>query len=170
MIILVLSFLLSLGVTFACQFKQEIRSVYSLSGPVTMALRDLNLIKSSKLKGISVFHPIKKGDFNGQFLPGGVFLSHETIKKISGSLLFYDESRELKKILSQYKDINSIEIKTRNLTPPQVLATIVEILTPLLSGCDYLELKKQMDLKLSELKKIRKNIWLFEKLVEILHH
>jgi hypothetical protein len=163
MIILVLSFLLSLGATFACQFKQEIRNVYSLSGPVTMALRDLNLIKSSKLKGISVFHPIKKGDFNGQFLPGGVFLSHETLKKISGSLLFYDESRELKKILSQYKDINSIEIKTRYLTPPDVLASIVEFLTPLLSGCDFSQLKKQMSLKLSELKKItnKKPTYLF---------
>jgi hypothetical protein len=163
MFVLLVSLLLNLSTTFACDFQNEIKSVYSLSGPVTLAFQDLKLLQNKKLLGISIFHPIAKKDFSGKFLPGGLFLSHETIKSFSGSVLFYDESRELSKIIANYKDIKAVEIKNRTMTPPQVVKDLAIQLKTYLSGCDLKEIEKSLDLKLAKLKKMirKKTHYLF---------
>ena len=154
MIALLVSFLISISFSFSCDFQKDIKSVYSLSGPVTLALQDLKLLQNKKLLGISIFHPIPKKEFAGKFLPGGLFLSHETIKNFSGSVLFYDESRELSKILARYKDIKAVEIKNRSMTPPEVMKNLTAQLKTYLSGCDLKGMENSLDLKLVKLKKL----------------
>ncbi|MBA2404203.1 MAG: hypothetical protein H0V66_05480 [Bdellovibrionales bacterium] len=154
MFTLLFSFIFSFSLVQACDFSREVKSVYSLSGSVTLALRDFKLLKNPKLKGISVFHPIAAKDFSGIYLPGGVFLSHDTIKGLSGSLLFYDESRELKRIFSRYPGINAVEIKTRSLAPLQVVEVLEKELRPHLKGCEFSQLTTQLKTQLAELKKI----------------
>jgi hypothetical protein len=154
MIVLLLSFFLGISTSYSCDFAKKIKSVYSLSGPVTLILKDLDLLKDQKLKGISVFHPVAKKDFQGVFLPGGVFLSHETIKSFSGSVLFYDESRELSRVLSRYQDIEAIEIKTRSMTPLAVMELLEKKLAPYLDDCRLNRLTSHLKSKLEDLKKM----------------
>ncbi len=163
MIALALSFLYSLSL-MACDFRPEVKSVYSLSGPVSLAFRDLGLLKSTKLKGVSVFHPIEKEKFSGTYLPGGVFLSHDTVKSLAGSLIFYDESRELGRILKRYPSIKSIEIKTRSLNPLEVILLMEKELASYVWACDLNSMSSRMVTRLSELKKIipkKKTIFFF---------
>lgn len=151
MIALALSFLFSIS-TFACDFRPEVKGVYSLAGSATLALRDLGLLQSPKLKGVSVFHPVDKANFKGAFLPGGVFLSHESIKNLSGSLLFFDESRELSRILARYPKIKAVEIKTRSLKPLEVVALMEKTLASYVTSCDLSSMTTKMQTRLSELK------------------
>lgn len=153
MITLLLSLIVAVSTSYAsCDFAKEIKSVYSLSGPVTLILKDLDLLKNEKLKGVSVFHPVAKKDFHGVFLPGGVFLSHDTIKGLAGSVLFYDESRELTRIFSRYEGIKAVEIKTRSLTPLEVMQAMEKQLRPYLVGCDLAKLTSHLKSRLEELK------------------
>lgn len=154
MIVLLLSIFFSISISYSCDFAKRIKSVYSLSGPVTLVLKDLDLLKNLKLRGISVFHPVAQKDFHGVFLPGGVFLSHETIKSLSGSVLFYDESRELSRVLSRYQDIKAIEIKTRSLTPLAVTELMERELAPYLVDCKLDGITSQLKSRLEDLKKM----------------
>lgn len=151
MLALLFSFFFSLG--FACDFSPEIKKVYSLSGTISLALRDLNLLSKPALKAVSVFHPIDKKDFKGEFLPGGVFLSHHSLTEMTEGVLFYDESRELTRILSKFKNIKAIEVKTRGLSPLQVSATAEKLLAPYTKGCALSQLSEELKSKLEVLKK-----------------
>lgn len=153
MLVFLLSFLL-IPSSFACEFSPEVKGVYSLAGSVTLALRDLDLIKEKKLSGVSIFHPVDKKVFKGEILPGGIFLSHDTIKKLKGSVLFYDESREMARILSGYPEVKSIQIKTRGLNPNQVIDVTSNEMKPYLKNCDLTVLKKSLETKIATLKKI----------------
>ena len=148
MITLLVSLLFNISNSNSCDFNKEIKSVYSLSGSVTLALRDLGLLKNKKLLGISSFHPVPQKDFNGKFLPGGIFLSHETIQSFSQGVLFYDESRELNRIFNRYKSIKAIEIKTRSLTPLEAALSVEKQLKPFLIGCDLEGLTSKLKLKM----------------------
>jgi len=154
MIALLVSFTIGITTSLACDFAKNVNSVYSLSGPVTLVLKDLGLLKNKKLKGVSIFHPVSKKDFNGVFLPGGVFLSRETIKGFAGSLLFFDESRELSRMLAQFEGIQAVEIKTRTLTPPEVMQKMERELAPHLVGCSFAALSTKLNSRLGELKKL----------------
>ena len=72
MITLLVSLLFNISNAISCDFNKEIKSVYSLSGSVTLALRDLGLLKNKKLLGISSFHPVPQKDFNGKLVFGEV--------------------------------------------------------------------------------------------------
>jgi hypothetical protein len=121
----------------SCAFKADVRSVYSLSAPVTLALRDLDLLKSGIVKGVSVFHPLKQEDFSGAILPGGIYLSTKVSQDFEKSVVIFDESRELRKNLSG----KLVEIKTRDLEPLDVSEEIIAKLKPLLQHCEN-ELRK----------------------------
>ena len=149
--ILLLSLLISLH-SIACDFAPKVKSVYSLSGVTTLLLKDLKLLGSPKLKAVSVFHPVTAKEFSGEFLPGGVFLSHDSVKKLSGSVVFYDESRELTKILARYPEIEAVEIKTRSLTPAQVIKSL-EIVNQYFSRCPLKDQEAKIQQTLSELKR-----------------
>ena len=123
--------------TFAkCEFKSHLTQVFSLSGPITEALKHLKLLDRSKVRGISIFHPVSKDEFHGEIFPGGVFLSHASLQKLSGGLLFYDESQELSRILRPMSSIQSVEIVTRGMLPQDVTLLTIHELRPFLSGCD----------------------------------
>lgn len=154
MIIFLASLIFLTSHSFACEFSPKVKSVYSLSGPITLALKDLGLIKSKKLKAVSTFHPVSKKEFSGEFLAGGVFLSHSMIKSFSKSVVFYDESRELTRIFSRYPEVKTIEVKSRTLTPLEVMTSIESELAPYVSGCDLSELSKKIKQRQDYLKTI----------------
>lgn len=163
MITALFSFFLFISSAFSCEFSTQYKTYYSLSGAVTLTLRDLGLLKKPQLKGISVFHPISKDEFSGEFLPGGVFLSQDKVKSFSGSVVFFDESRELKKILAQFPQIKAIEIKTRSALPQEVLEQLEKDLTPYLNNCAFTDLHQNLSSKLNELRKLipKKQTYLF---------
>lgn len=152
-------FLLSFSILFvstswACVFSGPETKVFSLAGPVTMSLKHLDLLKDPKLKGVSVFHPVDKENFKGEFLPGGIFLSQQSIQKFFGSLIFYDESRELSKLFSRYPQIKAIEIKSRNLSPLEVVKLVEKHLSSHVKNCDLKKVEAALKDKLSQLKKM----------------
>lgn len=153
MLALLASLLISFT-SYACEFSPKVKSVYSLAGSVTLALKDLELIKSPKLLGVSIFHPVDKKVFKGKILPGGIFLSHDTIKGLKGSVLFYDESLEMTRILSGYPDITAVQVKTRSLTPMEAIEQTNELLKPFLNNCDLKVISQKLEQKLNTLKKI----------------
>jgi hypothetical protein len=131
-----LLFLIPQRIEAECSFRDEDQSIYSLSGPVTVALKELKLLKLSHVKGVSIFHPIASDEFSGKLLPGGIFLSREVMKEMKGSLVFFDESRELGKILSSMKELKLREVKTRGLTPEEVTSLMIKELKAITKDCD----------------------------------
>jgi hypothetical protein len=121
---------------------------------MTVALKHIGLLKSSKLKGISVFNPISKNEFKGKRFPGGVFISQSVFSEFSGGVVFYDESRELSRILDPMSSIQSVQIKTRGLIPRDVTFYLVKELEPFVENCEkelagLVELTKKEEIKLS---------------------
>ncbi len=126
-------FILSFKSFAVCDFKQDVLKVVSLSGSTTVILKELGLLKHAKVQGISVFNPVTSLDFKGKIYPGGIFLSHQALSELKDSIVFYDESRELKKV---FRSIRSKEIKTRNLIPMKAIESALESLRYSIQGCD----------------------------------
>lgn len=132
--------------TFAqCEFANN-TGVVSLSGTTTVLFKELGLL--TKLKGISVFNPVTKEEYNGKVYPGGIFLSQSALVELKGVHVFYDESRELGKIFKS-QQIRSVEIKSRNQTPSETIHRALKEIIPLTIGCDK---------KVAELEKKRINL------------
>ncbi len=137
---------------FACEFRSD-KNIYSLSGPVTQALEELNLLEKPQLKGISLFHPVAAQKFKGKRFAGGLLLSPVSVSELSGGVVFFDESQEMRRMFKQYPTINSVEVSTRNLTPIQVEERVQKILLPYLSNCPQ-KLSDQNKKKLEKLRKL----------------
>jgi hypothetical protein len=127
---------LSFSAQAACDYKTHVKKVFSFSGPVTVALKHLGLLKKDQVKGISTFNPISKEDFQGKRFPGGIFLSQSSFAEFSGSVVFYDESRDLDRILSPMSSIQGWQIKTRGLTPRAANNYVIKQLEHFVEGCE----------------------------------
>lgn len=137
-----------------CSFRKEITKVISLSGPMTVSLKELGLLK--KIQGISVFNPVSSEDFSGKIYPGGVFLSPSSLDELKEAVVFFDEGRELRKVFSNRSDIMAREIKSRNLIPLAVIEETLKVLNRYLSGCNdeissYLKRAKKLEEELVNL-------------------
>lgn len=138
-----------------CTFRPEVKKVFSLSGTATVIFKELGLLK--KLSGITVFAPIKPEEFSGTIYPGGVFLSQGTLSNFEGSIVFYDESRDLEKTLKSNPAIKTQEIKTRDLSPLESINHGLEKISPFVVSCEkqFSSLvKKTIDLQNKFLKKV----------------
>ena len=124
------------GFAHACDFRPEVSKVYSLSGPVTIALKNIGLLSSPKLKGISVFNPVSSEEFKGKVLPGGIFLSREMVEEFKGGLVFYDEGRDLARMFEGIPTVTSIKIVTRGFFPEQVTELSIKALMPFTNSCE----------------------------------
>ncbi len=111
------------------------RETVSLSGPITMLLEELQLTQDPYLLAISKFHPIET-IFTGEVLAGGLFLSKQVLAKFKNKLIFFDKSREFKKILQQSHLKDIIEIDTRHLSVMSSVKMTIEILRKYTKGCD----------------------------------
>lgn len=151
--------LFSVSAFSSCDFKSDVKKVVSFSGSTTVIFKELRLL--SKLSGISIFNPIGEKEFTGRVYPGGIFLAQSTLSDLSGSVVFYDESRELSRIFSPISSIQSREIKTRNLTPYESHKKVVGVVSEFLSGCekDLARLDQKIkDLETKLLQKIPNNL------------
>jgi hypothetical protein len=119
-----------------CTFKPDVKKVISLSGPMTVLLKNLNLLNHPVVRGISVFNPVSEKDYKGKVYPGGLFLGHSTLGEFSGAVVFYDQSSQLKKILQSGKAIKSVAMSTRDLLPMEVVNLSLNILKSYVDGCD----------------------------------
>lgn len=138
-------------VTFACSLNTK--GVISLSGPVSIYLDQLGIV--NELDAISSFHPVK--DFKGVKLAGGMYLSTATLKSMEGKVVFFDKSRELKKVLERFPKIKSIELDSRRRAPREVIDQTAEVLKPYLKNCD--DKKKIFNERISQLEThIRSNV------------
>lgn len=117
---------------FACQLKHE---VVSLSAPVTGILAELELLDDSRLKGISLFHPIEKKMFKGERYGGGVFLAQKTLQTFRDKTVFFDESGEIARRLKQAGLSKTVQIKTRGMDPFEVTEKTLKTLEAHLRNC-----------------------------------
>jgi hypothetical protein len=124
--------------TFACELKPN--EYISLSGPVSILLRELDLLKDKSLKAISSFHPITKDEFSGKRVSGGLFISSKYLKSLKDPIVFYDSSRELKQIFQA-----GIEIQTKG-EISSLIDSHLESLKPFTKDCE------------SKIKEIQKNV------------
>ena len=153
------SFLFLIEGTLACSLNTK--GIISLSGPVSTYLDQLGIV--NELDAISSFHPVK--NFKGVKLAGGLYLSTSTLKSMEGKTVFFDKSRELKKVLERFPKIKSIELDSRRRTPREVIEQTAEVLKPYLKNCD--EKKSSLNNHISQLenhirsnsKKIRESIF-----------
>lgn len=120
----------------ACDFKPKVSKVVSLSGVTTVLFKELNLLSHPKLAGISIFNPISAQEYKGKVYSGGLFFSRSSFQELRGSVVFFDESRELRRSFSEFSSIESKEIKTRKLTPFEAFQTSLEEVRPYLKDCD----------------------------------
>jgi hypothetical protein len=84
---------------------------------VTSILEELDLLGDSSLKFVSSFHKVKID--SKKIINGGIFLSVKKIKKLKNSLVLYDKSRDIKKILSK-NNLVSLEFSSRQMSPFKV--------------------------------------------------
>lgn len=119
-----------------CDFKTDVSKVISLSGSSTVILKELGLLTHKKVQGISLFNPVTDQEYQGKAYPGGIFLSRETLKEFSGAVVFYDEARELRKVLESTESVDGREIKTRNLNPDEAVSETLKVITPYLHQCE----------------------------------
>lgn len=143
---------------FACEISQSSPDIISLSGPMTVTLRELDLLKDKKLKGISLFNPIKKDSFSGTIYPGGIFLSTDTYKDFEEKMVFFDESRDMNRILNDRVKVKNAELRTRFLTPGETIDLSLRQLIPFLTHCD----SKIADYK-SRVKKLQEELLILNK-------
>lgn len=119
-----------------CDFKPHVSKIVSLSGSSTVVLKELGLLKNKKVQGISLFNPVTTEEYSGKVYPGGIFLSRETLKEFSGAVVFFDEARELRKILEATSSVEGKEIKTRNLNPDEAVSETLKVISPYLQDCE----------------------------------
>jgi hypothetical protein len=151
MIVLLVNFLIFTAL--GCEFSPKVKKIYSFSGPVTLALKELGLLNKPQLKGISLFHPIHSQDFSGQRFAGGVFLSPSSLAELNEGIVLFDESRELRRIFQHYPGIQSHEVSTRTLTPLEVEKAVQKLLQPWLMNCSNAQIEKTQ-LELVKLKSL----------------
>ncbi len=128
-----LFFLFTSSTFAACGFGPSVKSVYSLSGPVTQMIERAGLLSSPSLKGVSVFYPAPSL-FKGEKIPGGVFLSPAKLSEMKNSVVFFDESQELRKLFSS-QGIHAVEVRSRNLVPREVVQNSIKLLERYVTGC-----------------------------------
>lgn len=133
-----------------CEFKKDVEKVNSLSGPVSVLLNEIGLLKNSKVMGISSFHPFDSSDFQGNILPGGVFLSRSLSTQFNNSVVFYDDARELNQLLKSFEGVKLRKIVTRNLLPLEAVEVTIKSMQDYLSGCE-----KQLNDVLNKAKKVQ---------------
>lgn len=119
-----------------CEFKPQVKKVISLSGSMTVLLKETGLLSDPKLKGISVFSPVSESEFKGKIYPGGLFLAQSTLSEFSDGIVFFDKSEQLKKILQTRRDITAVEVSTRGLLPLEVIEESIRLLSPYTLGCE----------------------------------
>ncbi len=118
--------------SYSCELLEK---TYSLSGPVTLLLEELDLLNSSKLLGISKFHPVKQ-KYNGKTLGGGLFLSKKTSDQFKDKILVYDKSRELAKILQKVSTKKTYQLDTRGESASEAFAKTSELVKKITVGCE----------------------------------
>ncbi len=121
--------------TLACSFTQKAMKVISLSGPVTVLLRETGLLRDPHLKGISIFNPVNEKEYSGKVYPGGLFIAQSIVPEFRDSVLFYDEGKQLEMLLKRESTIKGIAINTRSLHPLQVSDLIIKKITPFVADC-----------------------------------
>lgn len=132
-----LKFFLIFSIVHAkCEIKKDTKDIISLSGPVTVIFRELELLNHEKLQGISIFNPVHGKEFKGKIYPGGVFLSQSSLRELNGKVVFFDESREMAKNFKSLGNVTAHEIRTRNLLPLESMEKAVNAIKDLLTGCE----------------------------------
>ncbi|MBC77860.1 MAG: hypothetical protein CME64_17775 [Halobacteriovoraceae bacterium] len=117
---------------FACKLRPSNKYI-SFSAPITYLLEGLSLLEDPSLDAISSFHPVENKDIKQ--LHGGIFLSKKKLKEMNDSIIFFDESRELKRTLKQSNVKKTIEVVTRNQNPFEAYEKSLGLLSPYLQGC-----------------------------------
>lgn len=115
-----------------CKLKAPL---YSLSGPVSTVLRELNLLRDPNLKGISLFNPIPQDEYLGPRFGGGLFLSRREDKIFGKDEVIYDQGRELNRYFKERKSLSQ-GIQTVGSTPREVVQFVLDILDSRLLGCN----------------------------------
>ncbi len=127
---------------FSCELSED---VISLSGPVTLVLEELDLIRDSHLLAISKFHPVSDKK-DKEILAGGLFLSKKILKKYKNKKIFFDKSRELNQLLEKSYSGRKIEINTSKKNPFEAVEIVLKAITSSLKNCD------------KELRNLRQNV------------
>lgn len=140
-------FLLMSANVFSCELKEN--QYLLLSSPITMLLEELDLLDSSHILAISSFHPVKES--SKPRIGGGIFLSVKKLKEYDGAVVFFDESRELKKNLERSVEGTLVEVKSRGKDPFEVLSENIGQLAPYLYQCEKkIEKIKEWSLKVKK--------------------
>lgn len=146
--ILILSCTITVS-AWPCQMKNQ--KVVSLSSSVTHLFKKLQ--RDQNLKAVSAHHLISKR-FSGTKIPGGIHFSGKTLESFKDTLIFYDQSFELERVLKNNNIKNIQSVKTLMDNPFQQLDTVITQISPLLVNCQnqimsiqkqYLKLQKKID-------------------------
>lgn len=118
----------------ACEIKTA-SGLVSLSSPVTSLLVELDLMNDKKLKAVSTFHSLLGKKTSAEKMGGGVFLATKSLKRFQDTVIFFDQSRELRKVLHQHVLKKTYEVTTVG-DPFVVHEQALGLLTPFLLHCE----------------------------------
>lgn len=133
-IVILFFIIFSFNLSAKCRLKKN--SYVSFSGPITHFLKELKILSDPSLKAISSFSMIQKDEFGGDILGGGLLISPKYLKNYPGAVVFFDNSREIKRALQRIDKVKGIEVSTRGLDAFASFEKSKEILRPYLEGCE----------------------------------
>lgn len=145
---------------WTCSFRKEVTKVISLSGTMTVLLRETGLLEDQKLTGISVFNPIDEKKYQKKVYPGGLFIAQSVLPEFNNAVVFYDGGEQIRKILSRDKSIKGEEISTRMLLPLESVDLVIKKVSPYVSACEkeFISFKMKAEALQEELlKSVTKN-------------
>ena len=118
--------------SYSCEINSK-KNIYSLSSPITLLLEELELLDSKSISAISIFHPVL--NYSGKKLAGGVFLTEKAFKDKTDSIIFFDESKDLKRNLSKLENSIVIEVISRDLGSFEAYELSKKMIKPYLKNC-----------------------------------
>lgn len=120
--------------SFGCEFKKNVNLI-NLSGPMTVLLKEFNLLGSPQLKGLSSVFNLDLNGFKGEIFSGGIFLSKSSWKKIKNPFVVFDQSYELEKDLNQ-SHVPNIKVVTRDLDPFLAHQEVAKVFLKITDQCE----------------------------------
>ncbi len=117
--------------SYSCHLDEEYE-FFSLSGPVTQILQELNLLNNKPLKGVSSFHFVET---SAQKIDGGIFLSSRFLKEFNKPVVFYDESEQLAKLFPKIPQLKSHQVLTRKSDLYDINLQAINQVLPYLKNC-----------------------------------
>jgi hypothetical protein len=126
----------------ACKFKSS-EKIVSLAASISGLLNELDLYTDPNLIALSSYH-YQADKVESKLVSGGLYLADDTLKSWDKSIVFFDDSSQLKIQLKKFPKLKAISVTTRGQDSYTVYQDSIKFLAPHLIGCENKLAKLEM--------------------------